>query len=63
MKQGTKQITPNQYAKWYGCTLQNITKHLRKENPLPHVIRVIKYSRFYLLEVPETLSAKSFETF
>lgn len=59
----TKRITPEQYAEWYGCTLQNITWHLRKGNVLPHVIKVIKYSRFYLLEVPESLSAKSFETF
>jgi len=59
----TKRITPIQYAQWCGQTLQNITYHLRKGNELPHVIRVIKYSRFYLLEVPDSLSAKSFETF
>ena len=58
----TKRITPKQYADWKGCTLQNITKHLRNNKDLEYVITVIKYSRFYLLEVPQDLNAQSFET-
>jgi hypothetical protein len=56
----TKDITPIQYAKWYGCSLANITKHLRKGNSLPYVITIKRWSRFYLLEVPKSLNAKSF---
>lgn len=47
-----KDMTPAEYAKLAGCSLQNITKHLRKKKPkLPGVISIKKYSRFYLLEV------------
>jgi hypothetical protein len=50
----TKEITPEQYAEWKGCTVQNITKHLRngKFEFLPEVKGVKKYSRFYTLVVP-----------
>ncbi len=58
----TKDITPLQYAKWRGQHITNISKHLRKGNPLIHVLRVKKFSRFYLLEVPESLNAESFES-
>lgn len=53
----TKEITPKQYAEHLGCTLANVTKHLRKNNMtfLPDVIKVKKYSRFYLLVVPYNL--------
>lgn len=57
----TKDITPLQYAKWKGCTLQNITKLIRNNKELPGVITIKKYSRFYLLEVPENMTAATFE--
>lgn len=60
MGESTKDITPKQYANWYGCSLNNITKHLRKGNSLPHVITIKRWSRFYLLEVPKSLNAKTF---
>jgi len=47
----TKDITPLQYAKTVGCTLQNVTKHLRKGNHLDGVVKVKKFSRFYVLVV------------
>lgn len=62
MAQKTKRITPKQYADYRGWHVTNVTKHLRKGNPLDQVIRVINYSRFYLLEVSESLNAQSFET-
>lgn len=49
----TKYVTPSQYAKWKGCTIQNITKHIRAGNGLPHVLSIKNFSRFYLLEVSE----------
>lgn len=51
----TKEITPSEYAAYRGCTLQNITLHLRKGNKLPDVIKIKKYSRFYVLVVPAEL--------
>lgn len=50
----TIDITPLQYAKLgilKGKTLQNVTKHLRAGNALPGVMKVKRFSRFYLLEV------------
>lgn len=63
MAKKTKYITPAQYAKYYGCTLQNIGKHIRNENILnmPFVISLQNVSRFYLIEVPETLTADTFK--
>jgi len=54
MKQ-TEDITPLEYAALgiKGNTTQNITKHLREGKPLPSVLKVKKFSRFYLLEVPK----------
>lgn len=59
----TKDITPEAYAKLAGCTIQNVTKHLRNKNfeYLPHIVRVKKYSRFYVLEVPQNISKDSFK--
>jgi len=56
-KISTKEITPQQYRKYLGCSLSNVTKHLRKGQLqyLPDVIKVKKYSRFYVLEVPRDL--------
>jgi len=50
----TKEITPTEYAKYLGCTSQNVSKHIRnnKLEYLPDVISIKKYSRFYLLVVP-----------
>ncbi len=64
MKQKTKDITPKEYARYRGWTLQNVTKHIRKGNgaTLLHVLKVKNFSRFYLLEVPDSLDAKSFTT-
>jgi hypothetical protein len=57
----TKEITPIQYADYHGCTLQNITKQLRKGRPLAGVRDVIKYSRFYLLIVSESMEVNTIE--
>ncbi len=59
----TKDITAKAYAKLLGCTEQNITKHIRNENfeYLPHVIRVKRFSRFVVLEVPDDLTKNSFK--
>jgi hypothetical protein len=50
---GTKEITTLQYAKYLGCTSQNISKHIRNGRLefLPDVIRIKNYSRFKLLVV------------
>ncbi len=57
----TKEITPLQYSKYLGCTVANVSKHLRnnKMQYLPDVIEVKHYSRFYLLIVPESLPVKT----
>lgn len=62
MKQKTKDITPQQYADYKGCSLQYITRIIRegKISKLPHVIRLKNISRFYLLEVPEKLTDATF---
>lgn len=54
----TKEITPTQYANYLGCTVANVSKHLRnnKMQFLPDVIEVKKYSRFYLLVVDSDLA-------
>lgn len=62
MSAKTKDITPLQYAKYKKCSLANITKHIRNGNALklPYVISLKNVSRFYLLEVPETLTNDTF---
>lgn len=64
MNNNTKDITPKQYADFKGCTLQNITKHIRAGNALklPYVIKLKNISRFYLLEVPENLTNDTFNS-
>jgi hypothetical protein len=57
----TKEITPIQYAEATGQTLQNVTKHLRNANPLPGVIKVKKYSRFYILIVNKSMNVNTIE--
>ena len=59
----TKEITPTEYAKWYGCFPTYIQRILRAEElgKLPFVVSAKKYSRFYTLEVPEDLTADSFK--
>lgn len=56
----TKDITPLEYAKYRGCSIQNVTKQIRNKRELPHVLKIKHWSRFYTLEVPISLSAKSF---
>lgn len=58
--QMTKEITPLQYSKYLGCSLSNVTKHIRKGSLhcLPDVIEVKHYSRFYLLVVAANLPVK-----
>jgi hypothetical protein len=57
----TKDIEPSQYAAWYGCSLQNVTKRLRQKKKLEGVIRVKRFSRFYLLEVAADMNAETFK--
>jgi hypothetical protein len=54
----TKELTPAAYAKIKNCSTQNITKHLRANNKLDGVIRVKKYSRFYVLIVDNDFESK-----
>lgn len=57
-----KEITPQAYAKIYGCSVQYIHRLLKEEkiSLLPNVLSVKKYSRFYVLIVPFEFSADSF---
>jgi hypothetical protein len=63
-RQKTKEITTKQYAKYLGCTSQNISKHIRSKNLkfLPDVIEVKNYDRFYLLDrdVNAAINIKNF---
>jgi hypothetical protein len=54
MEAKTKEITPYQYARWYGCSPQYIHRLLLEENwqKLPKILEIKRYSRFYLLVVP-----------
>jgi hypothetical protein len=54
---GTKEVTAAEYAKYLGCTAQNVSKHVRNNNLhyLPDVIQIKRYSRFYLLVVPDRI--------
>lgn len=56
----TKDITPTQYAKIYGCQLDNVTKMIRNNKQLPNVIKITKFSRFYLLTIPATITKSNF---
>lgn len=58
----TKEITPKKYAKWWGCHKSYIQRLLQNEqfDKLPNVIRVKKFGRFYVLEVPNNLSENDF---
>lgn len=57
------EVTPKKYANWYGCNVQYIHRLLKDEriDLLPNVIRVKRYSRFYVLEVPVGTSKDSFK--
>lgn len=60
----TKDITPSEYAKLgilRGNTAQNISKHLRAGNMLPGVLKVKKFSRFYVLEVAEDFTTVGYK--
>lgn len=49
MKQ--KVITPKDYAKERGISLQAVTKSIRTKAALPGISKISKYGRFYLLTV------------
>lgn len=56
----TKDITAMEYAKYKGCTVQNVRKHFIKPIGIDceffaEVIKVKHYSRFYLFVVDATL--------
>lgn len=56
----TKDITAMEYAKYKGCTVQNVRKHFIKPCGIDapffeDVIRVKHYSRFYLFVVDTDL--------
>ena len=46
-----KKITPSEYAKLRGISLQGVTEAIRKEWSMPGVSSVEKFGRFYLLSV------------
>lgn len=58
----TKEITPAQYAKYRGFSPQYVHKILKdgKLELMPEVQEIKKYSRFYVLVVPDTISENSF---
>lgn len=47
-----KEITCGEYAHAMKCTLSNVSKKIRINGKLPKVIRIKKFNRFYVLEVP-----------
>ena len=53
----TKQITPEQYASYKGCSVQYIHRLLKKGDmfKLPEIIEAKRYSRFYVLVVDASL--------
>lgn len=57
MKVKTKQITPEQYASYKGCSVQYIHRLLKSRDmgKMPEIIEVKRYSRFYVLVVDSTL--------
>lgn len=57
----TKEITPIQYADAMDYTLQGITKRLRNGQELDNVISITKYSRFYILTVPKSMTVNTIE--
>lgn len=62
MKVKTKDISPITYSKWWGVHKSYVHRLLLEGqlDKLPFVISVKKYSRFYTLEVPETLTENDF---
>lgn len=56
----TKDITVKEYAKWYGCSVSNVTKQIRKRKPLEGVLKVKPFGRFYLLSVDKKMNADTF---
>jgi hypothetical protein len=58
----TKELTPTDYAKTRGITLQAVTKtirkHIRGDGPPPTGIKEVRqYGRFYLL-IPDNIPKK-----
>lgn len=58
-----KDITPTQYAVYKGCTLANCTKHLRKRTPsfIDEIVNIVMHSRFYILQVNESMDVLSLD--
>lgn len=58
----TKDISPIQYAKWYGCHKSLVHRWCAagEVDKMPYVRAIKSYSRFYTLEVPETLTENDF---
>lgn len=51
----TKDITAMDYAKYRGMSVQMIRRKIKDNKDLVEVISIKRYSRFYTLEVPESL--------
>lgn len=45
-----KQLTPKEYADLRGLSTQCVIKRLQRDKPLPGVVNVKRFSRFYVLE-------------
>ena len=52
----TKDITVKEYANWYGCSVSNVTKQIRKKKPLEGVLKIKAFGRFYLLSVDRDMN-------
>lgn len=46
-----EQLTPQQYADKRGISLSAVTERIREGLEMPGVVKVSKFSRFYLLDV------------
>ena len=44
-------LEPKEYCRRSGIPYSTVARHLKNEQPLPGVVGVQKYSRFYLLTV------------
>ena len=55
-----KYLTISEYAAIWGVSVHNVRKHIHAGNKLPKVRQVKKFSKFFLLGVDNSLSAKDF---
>jgi len=51
-----KDITPTQYAKIKGCSLQNVTKSIREGRSLKHDVEIENFNRLDVRTGPSTLN-------